>query len=418
MTGQEIVLGYIAGLILLVIGATLSYSNPRLSIIPVLIGIIAVTVYSASFIGFGVFILVIAFMNLISLDLMRGNQIRGVDYAIVGLIAIATFFVFTASDVSLIIASFVLVSTPTYIIVLLSEGRLKVDPGMKYIVFMVLATILFIIGSLILVYNVNNPSRYLYISGYTLMILGLALEIGAAPLHEWVPDVFSSADPVPVSIIASITKIVPFIAVYRILILTSTPFMKEAGIIAIAIGVISMFAGNIGALTSPDLRKVLAYSSIANMGYVLPTIALVAFPKYFPLALAGALLQLIMNAVGKIGFFSGIKSGGIMKQMSYYLSLSFIGLPPLLGFWGKLFIVLSLVYAGYIWVAVLLVLNSSISIPYYLRVARDLGVEWRMNLVNMIVIIAVVVISITFYPPGWFIDVSNKIYSLMLSGGV
>ncbi len=415
---MAITIGYIAGLILLVIGATLAYFNPRLSVIPVLISIIAIAVTSMSFTGFAVFIFVIALMNLLSLNLMKGNQIRGVDYAIVGLIGIATFFIFTASDVSLIIASFVLVSTPTYILVLISEGRLKVDPGMKYIVFMVLATLLFIIGALILVFNVNSPSRHLYIVGYTLMILGMSLEIGAAPLHEWVPDVFSSADPVPVSIIASITKIVPVVAVYRILLLTSTPFMKEAGIIAIAIGVISMFAGNIGALTTSDLRKVLAYSSIANMGYILPTVALVAFPEYFPMALAGALLQLVMNAVGKIGFFSGIKSGGIMRQMGYYMSLSFIGLPPLLGFWGKLFIVLSLVYAGYVWVAVLLVLNSSISIPYYLRVARDLGVEGRKNLVNAIVLIAVLVISVTFYPPGWFIGVANKIYVMMISGGV
>lgn len=416
--GQGIGVEYIVALVLIVIGATLSYLNPKASLVAVVLGLIAVMFSSLSFAGFAGFIFVIALMNLASLNLMKNNQIRGVDYALVGMMALATFFVFTATDVSLILASFVLVSTPTYILILLDEKKIKVDPGMKYVVFMVLATILFIVGALLLVYNSNYASRAMYIVGFTMMILGLSLEVGAAPLHGWVPDVFSSADAVPVSIIASIAKIVPFVAAYRILLMTSTPVIKEAVVIALAIAVISMFAGNIGALTTGDIRKVLAYSSIANMGYILPTTALVAFPKYFPLALAGALLQLTMNAVGKVGFFSGVKSEGIMKHMAYLLSLSFIGLPPLLGFWSKLFIVLSLVYAGYVWVAILMVLNSSISIPYYLRLAREIGIGWKLNLVNVIVLVAVIVVFITLYPPNWFVDVADRIYAMMISGGV
>jgi NADH-quinone oxidoreductase subunit N len=89
-----------------------------------------------------------------------------------------------------------------------------------------------------------------------------------------------------------------------------------------------------------------------------------------------------------------------------------------MGFWSKLFIVLALVGVGYLWLAIVLVINSAISIPYYLRLARELGRRWTFNLVNAIALIAVAITLITIVPPDWFLGVISDLFDyLQLSMG-
>jgi len=116
------------------------------------------------------------------------------------------------------------------------------------------------------------------------------------------------------------------------------------------------------------------------------------------------LLMLFSNAAGKIGFFNAIKGKGAYSPLMYMLAFSFIGVPPLLGFWGKLFIILSLVEVGYIWLAVILVINSAISVPYYTRLARELGIGWKANIANFVCIAVVVITLVTIVPPNWFVE--------------
>jgi NADH-quinone oxidoreductase subunit N len=101
------------------------------------------------------------------------------------------------------------------------------------------------------------------------------------------------------------------------------------------------------------------------------------------------------------------------------LALSFIGLPPLMGFWSKFFIVLALVGVGYVWLAVVLVLNAAISVPYYLRLAGELGREWSFSLANGIALVASVVVLITIIPPYWLESVIRDLlgYLQLTMGG-
>jgi NADH-quinone oxidoreductase subunit N len=389
--------------ILLTLGAAFSLKDQRIGFVASFISILlAFSSLTLETYFFGFFVIAIGLLNLITL-LLSDNQIKGVDYAIVALLVFATILVIQTEDFAVLIGTFILISVPTYVLVMLSDRNANLEIGIKYITFMVFATILFIIGSFILVYFHNiNPS--IYILGYVLLILGLGLEIGIAPLHEWVPDVFSAADPIPISIIASIAKIVPFIVAFKILIATLNPATPSITIFVAFLAVLSMFVGNIGALTSKELGRVLGYSTVANMGYVLSTFVAILKPELIYLAIAGALLQLFANSAGKIGFFTAIKKDGLAPAFTYTYALSFIGIPPLLGFWSKLFITLALVYSGYVWLAVLLVLNSAISVPYYIRLARDLGKGWGYGLANLIGLIAVFITFITLYPPDWFIQ--------------
>ena len=400
-------IGMLSALVILTLGSIGSFKNSKLGFYGALIALViafsGITVSAAHFVSYGIFILVIAIINLVSLEAIK-SEIKGVDYGLVALMALATMYIFNTGDFALVLAALVLVSVPTYILVMVREGGANVEVGIKYITFMVLATVLFLIGAIILVYTKNAFDGSLYVLGYVMLVLGLCLEVGVAPLHEWVPDVFSSADPIPISIIASLAKIVPFIAALWILVYTSCDLTVSITLFTAVIAAVSMFVGNIGALTSKELGRVLGYSTVANMGYVLSCFVVVAEPAFIYLALAGGLLMLFANAAGKIGFFNAIKGGGAYSPLMYLLAFSFIGVPPLMGFWGKLFILLSLAKMEYFWLVAIVVINSAISIPYYVRLAAELGVDWKPNLTNFICLAAVVMVLVTVFllPVEWF----------------
>lgn len=370
------------------------------AIIALILASVAVTRLVPALIYYTAFVFAIGIINLVSLKVIK-SVIEGVDYGLVALMALVTLYIFTTQNLALILAAFVLVSVPTYILVMVREGGTNVEVGIKYITFMVLATVLFLIGAVTLAYTKNAFNGLLYILGYVMLVLGLSIEVGVAPLHEWVPDVFTSADPIPMSIIASLAKIVPFVVALRILISTSNSLTVSVTLFTAVLAAISMFTGNIGALTSKEHARILAYSTVANMGYLLACAVVIIKPEFFYFALTGALLMLFANAVGKIGFFNAIKGEGAFSLTMYLLAFSFIGLPPLMGFWGKLFILFSLVKAEYFWLVALMVLNSAISIPYYLRLARELGIGWKANLTNFICVAVVIITLITFLP-DWF----------------
>jgi len=389
----------LASLIILTVGAALSYKDIRISLVA---SIVAVLAMMAGGNAYSALILSVALLNIFSLYAMRQNQIAGVDYALVAIMAVATLYVFMVDDLAMMLVLFMVVSAPTYLLVMVSDEKLNVDVGIKYVTFMVIATVLFIIGA-VLLYSATDP--LVYSLAFLMLIVGLSMEVGIAPVHEWVPDVFASADPIPVSIIASLAKFVPFIIAYKIIIATATPSLWPLLIVLGLIAAVSMFAGNIGALTTNEPSRILAYSTIANMGYILATfVAVTAGKEYVYFAIAGGLLQLFVNSFGKVGYFASIKNGGTSLIPAYILAFSFIGLPPLMGFWSKLFIIYSLVYSQFIWLAVILVLNSAISVPYYIRLARLLGTGWKFNLMSAIVLFASIAMLITLIPPMWFVD--------------
>ena len=410
---------FLIALIILVLGSVFSYKYHKLglitAVIAVFIGFLASSFISNCFV-YAVFILAIALLNLFSLEALP-NEIKGVDFGLVGLIALATFIVFSTANLATVLTALVIISVPTYILVMLREGAVDVEIGVKYIVFMVFATVLFLTGAIILA---SGAEGVIFLVGYVMLVLGLCLEVGVAPFHEWVPDVFTVADPVPVSVIASIAKIVPFVVALRIIASFGEIPMTAVALTAV-IAAFSMFVGNIGALTAREHARVLAYSTVANMGYVLACIAVVSHPsaeeEFVYAAVIGGLLLLFGNAAGKIGFFNAIKGEGAFAPLLYILAFSFIGVPPLLGFWGKLFILLSLVETKFYWLAGILVLNSAISIPYYVRIARELGVDWRANIANFVAIAVVIIALITVIPPDlWFVQ-SVKTLALPLTLG-
>ncbi len=402
----------VLALVVLTVGAACSLKDARISLATSLLAlaiVLAAAVSTPQLFMYVLLVIAIGVLTVFSMN-VKENQMSGVDYALVALITVITVYVAYTSDIAFVLAAFVIASVPTYALIFVStDGKPHVDVAIKYIAFMVLATVLFIIGTLLLVYSSSVKDTVLYTLGFVMLILGLGMEVGCAPMHEWVPDVFSAADPLPLSVIASITKIVPFIAAYKILLLTSLPQLNNLTLFVAFIAVISMFTGNIGALTAKETGRILAYSTVANMGYIIATLAVITSKNFLYLAFAGALLQLIVNAFGKASFFASIKTDGCSRPLMYVLALSFIGLPPLMGFWSKFFILTSLVGAGLVWLAFLLIVNSAISIPYYLRIARNLAKDTVPGKVTAIALVASAAMLITVLPPNWFINVAKLV---------
>lgn len=274
---------------------------------------------------------------------------------------------------------------------------------------------------------------------------GLAFKISSVPFHMWAPDVYYGA-PVPISgMLASASKAMGFIAVFNVFLVGLVGVKANWELALAAVAVATMFTGNLIALRQDSIRRMLAYSSVAQAGYLL--IAVVVGTQY---AVGGGILHLITNAGMKLGAFlvvgaliySGVpdrvdgwkglgrRNGFLALAMTVFL-LSMAGLPPLGGFTSKFVLFSSAIDAGIgqrlgwlVWLAVFAVLNSAISLFYYFRVIRamyvdDAELEQETVAVEPGVRVAVgaclaLVVLVGIYP-SWFIDAAMEAAGDLLS---
>ncbi|GGP18861.1 F420H(2):quinone oxidoreductase [Thermocladium modestius] len=392
--------------LLLVTAALAAARRERYSWIPALLLLLPDLVVPASYLMYPALIDAVAAINVLTLMLVRGSQYKGMDYALVSFMGLMTSYAMYVplgigdAYFVLLLGIFMLVSVPVYFIIQLGGTRENLSAAVKAITALVIATVLYFTGASILFFALINQVGGLALLGYTFLILGMMLEVGAAPMHYWVPDAFSAGNPYAVSIIASIAKFVPFIVTLKIvypLVANMAPLYADVIVWETALlAAFSMTLGNIGAITSREPAKVLAYSTVANMGYAMAALTIFfvhgAGEAALAYALLGLLAQLLVNGAGKIGLFSiiGNERG---SRWSYILAYSFIGVPPLLGFWSKLFIILGLIYAGpsLWWLAVLLVINSVISVPYYVRLSKSLSGSGSGGVGLLVVVLASII---------------------------
>ncbi len=219
----------------------------------------------------------------------------------------------------------------------------------------------------------------------TFILISLAFKFGAAPFHMWIPDVYQGSLTPTTLLLSTLPKIAVFII---LLSLTSSIFRDLVVFwsdILLALSIISIMIGNIVALAQTNLKRMLAYSTIANVGFILMGIysgsqfgyqaSLFYTITYvlFTIAIFGIITQLKYNGnpIEQISDLSGLN----LKHPSYALlillvMLSLIGIPPLLGFHAKLFIIQSLVMTQQIGLAIFVVIMTVIGSFYYLRVIK------------------------------------------------
>jgi NADH-quinone oxidoreductase subunit N len=240
-------------------------------------------------------------------------------------------------------------------------------------------------------------SRVSLVLGAVFVIAGLAFKLGAVPFHMWVPDVYHGA-PTPVTLlIGSAPKLAIFAVTYRILVEGLLPLAVDWQKMLIVLAVASLVLGNLTAIAQTNLKRMLAYSTIAQMGFMLLAM-LSGVTKGDPAATAAAysaaMFYVVTYALTTLGTFGVIlllaREGfeaeeiadlkGLNRRSPWYafvmllLMFSLAGIPPTVGFYAKFVVLQALLLEGVtsamVWLAVLAVVFSVIGAFYYLRVVK------------------------------------------------
>ncbi len=279
---------------------------------------------------------------------------------------------------------------------------------------------------------------YGVIGGLILLIIGLALKASAVPFHQWTPDAYEGA-PTPITaFMASVAKVATYAIILRIMV-EAFPFVAQEWSLAWAIlAALSMVVGNFIALRQENVKRMLAYSSIAHTGYIVAALAaptgmgfaaLVFYSFIYIFMAIGAFILLsglekTKGWTNHINDFKGLakKNPAVALAMLIFM-FSMLGIPPTVGFMGKLNVFLALIGSDIWWLAVVLVVMSIISAGYYLRVVvymymyePESKVQHNLTVPEVITVsvMAVLVLILGIYPTIFY-GFSTLLSSVLLA---
>ena len=333
----------------------------------------------------------------------RHHDPHGEFYGLLLLVIVGMIGMAVSTDLIMLYISFELMSLPTYVL----AGSLRADPrsgeaSIKYFVNGAFASAILAFG-LALLYGATGQTNYASIaeslaglgdgtSGLTivalvLVVVGFAFKISAVPFHSWAPDVYEGA-PTPVTAFMSVgVKAGAFLGFLKLFTVATGAAAEPWTNALIILAIITMVVGNVLALPQRNLKRMLAYSSIAHAGYLL--LGLIAAGGSGDSAGSSAILfYLAAYAAMNLGAFGVLVWIRNRRQFGYTLDeitglsrsmpgaalvlslfmLSLTGIPPTIGFWGKFYLFTAVVDSGYTWLAIIAVIMSAVSAYYYLRV--------------------------------------------------
>ena len=323
---------------------------------------------------------------------------RGDYYAIMLGAVIGMCFMASASDLIMLYLAIETTGIAGYLLAgYVSTDDRSAEAGLKYFLFGAATSAVMLYGFSLL-YGFTGETNFgaiatVLVSGnvaisaiwgiVVLILVGVGFKIAMVPFHFWAPDVYEGA-PTPVTgFISTASKTAGFAVLIRLFItgLAGSEYWLP---MITGLAVLTMTFGNLVALTQTNIKRLLAYSSIAHAGYVL-----VAFVAYSELGVASAIYYLIAYVVTNLAAFGvvilfartagtdEIKHYAGMSRRSPYLALAMLvaflslaGMPPLAGFFAKFYVFAAAVKAGMIWLAFIGVLNAIVGLYYYLIVLK------------------------------------------------
>lgn len=357
---------------------------------------------------------------LISID-VTGIGKKGEFYLILIVSAMGMTLMAGSSDLIMAFLALETTSIPLYILAGFRRGDNKsIESGMKYFLFGSFASALMLYG-LSLLYGFTGQTNLYLIAQYlggdafannpipvlgamTLVVVGFGFKISAVPFHFWTPDVYEGA-PTPVTAFLSVaSKAASFALLLRffVAVFPNTVVIGNANIqdfwiqLMTVASVVSMLVGNLIALAQKNIKRLLAYSSIAQAGYTLMGVAAIQsvtmegqaqavasvgyymFMYVFTNLLAFAVVIVVAEATGSetIANLAGLSKRNPMLALMMTLGLlSLAGVPPAAGFVGKFFLFQAAVQSGLVWLAIVGVLNAIVALYYYLVVIKVMYVD-------------------------------------------
>lgn len=366
----------------------------------------------------------------ISQDYMARRDLARFEYPL--LIALATIGMMamvSAGDIMSLYMGLELQSLALYVVASIQRDNAKsTEAGLKYFVLGALSSGLLLYGAS-LVYGYAGTTGFAGILstvskgvplgllfGLVFMLSGLAFKISAAPFHMWTPDVYEGA-PTPVTaFFATAPKVAAMALIARLVHDAFGGIITQWSQILAALSVVSMFVGAVAAIGQKDIKRLMAYSSIAHMGFAL--MGLAAGSAYGVQAMLMYMAIYVTMNVGTFAFILSLEMNGkpvtditLLNQFSkreplkslavLVLMFSLAGVPPMLGFFGKFYVLKAAVDAGMGWLAIAGVIASVIGAFYYLRIVFYMyfgsdqpGAESRMAPAQWFTLMAVAVIML------------------------
>ncbi len=325
---------------------------------------------------------------------------RGEFYALMLISTLGMNLMASAADIIMLYLAIETTSIPLYILAgFMTRDSKSTEAGFKYLLFGAATSTIMLYGfsllygftgdtnlySLATVFYTLEFPKLAVIGSLILVLIGFGFKISAVPLHFWAPDVYEGA-PTPVTgFLSTASKAAGFAVLLRVLLAVFTPIVvSDWSSVLATLAVLTMTVGNLLALTQKNIKRMLAFSSIAHAGYIL--IGMVAASE---LGVASIVFYLIaylitnlaafgvvvifwqVTGTDEISAYAGLsrRSPGLaLAMLVAFLSLA--GMPPLAGFIAKVFVFAAAVQADYIWLAIVGVLNSIIGLYYYLTVLK------------------------------------------------
>ena len=383
---------------------------------------------------------------LIALDVFDGGKERPAEYyPLVIFGAVGMCLMSSAVELLLVFISLEISSIATYVLAAIRKRTGKSpEAGLKYFLLGSFATAFFLYGialtfgatgttniSAIMAALPNSPTPGFATLAVAMVLIGIGFKVSAAPFQVWTPDVYEGAPSPVVALMSTGPKVAAFAVLLRILYGAYPQLHAHWLLLVWIMAALSMTVGNLGALRQQNVKRMLAYSSIAHAGYTL-----VAFTALSQEGIAAAMFYTASYAAMNVGAFAVISHAGgyddrLLSVADYrglayrspllggalaFFLLSLIGIPFTGGFFGKFYVFTAALHSGEVWLAVIGLLNSGVAAYYYLRLltsvyakpADDAPVQLVPRLRSSLTFALLLTVSATFilgiFPGPDFVD--------------
>ena len=337
---------------------------------------------------------------LLALRPMGDNDINKPEYSLLVLLAlVGMMLMISANDLMSLYMAIELQSLPLYVVAAMRTNSLRSsEAGLKYFLLGALSSGMLLYGAS-LVYGFAGTTSFdgiaaavaggdlpvVFIIGMVFMVSGIAFKVSAAPFHMWTPDVYEGSPTTVTALFAIAPKVAAMALMMRLTYGAFGPIADEWSQVLIALSIASMVVGALGAIMQTDIKRMMAYSSIAHMGYALAGLAagneagalgvMIYMTGYVFMGAGTFAIILLMRRDGKeatkIADLKGLSQTHPLPAIGLLIMMfSMAGIPPLAGFFGKWYVFLAAVQAGLIPLAVIGVSMSVVGAFYYLRIIR------------------------------------------------
>jgi len=394
-----------------------------------------------------VFMFAAAITALFAMDIEGLGQ-KGEFYVLMLVSTLGMSLMAASADIIMLYLAIETTSIPMYILAgFMTREDKSTESGFKYMLFGAAASAIMLYGFSLLYGFTGQTNIYQIASSFSsldfpkitvlgsllLVLVGFSFKISAFPFHFWAPDVYEGAPTPVVGFLSTASKAAGFVVVLRVLVDVFTPAAAPDWINLLAIiSVITMTLGNVLALAQKNIKRLLAYSSIAHAGYILiGVVAISALGQSSVVFYLIAYLITNLAAFGVVITFSRVVGSdditaysGLSRRKPWLALamlvafLSLAGMPPLAGFVAKVFVFAAAVKSDMIWLAFVGVLNSIVGLYYYLTVLKyvylyrsddetqPLPISRPYTLALSILILGIIVVGTLFGP--WF-QLSSRI---------